>query len=112
VAAPEPLYVMRREPGTNRLVVGPRQALMARGLVGRDAVWMADTSPRFACTVKIRSTAREVPCEVETHGDRVAVRFAQPQFGVAPGQAAVFYEDDVVLGAAWIQGAEVEELGG
>ena len=105
IAARRPLYVVRREVATNRLVVGPREELMAGGLVGRDAAWLAETppGPRIACSVKIRSTAPEVACEVEVNGRRVAVRFAEPQFGVAPGQAAVFYEHDLVLGAAWIE---------
>jgi tRNA-specific 2-thiouridylase len=107
VSAPWPLYVVRRETETNRLVVGPREALMAGGLAGHDAVWLADL-PRdteFRCTVKIRSTGRDVPCVVTPDGTGVTVRFDEPQFGVAPGQAAVFYRGDTVVGGAWIETA-------
>lgn len=112
VSANEPLYVVRREVETNRLVVGPRSLLMAGGLNAQGAVWLAGDAPRerFRCTVKIRSTARDVPCEVVCLGHKVTVTFKEPQFGVAPGQMAVFYapvgstvgEVDEVLGGAWI----------
>jgi tRNA-specific 2-thiouridylase len=75
--------------------------------MGRDAVWLRDLPPEaeFPCNVKIRSTAREVPCVVTPNDDGVTVRFAAPQFGVAPGQAAVFYRGDTVLGGASIESA-------
>ena len=105
VSVGEPVYVIEKDVARNRLVVGPRQALLAPGLVARDAVWMEGRPPgeRFRCAVKIRSTAPEVPCEVRVEGGRVRVRFDSPRFGVAPGQMAVFYRGDEVLGGAWIE---------
>ncbi|GAB4282422.1 MAG: tRNA 2-thiouridine(34) synthase MnmA [Deferrisomatales bacterium] len=107
ISAPVPLYVAHKDAGTNRLTVAPREALLARGLTGEGAVWMAGAPPEgpFACAVKIRSTAHEVPCTVTARGTAVRVRFRTPQFGVAPGQMAVFYKDDTVLGGAWIEEA-------
>jgi tRNA-specific 2-thiouridylase len=103
VSAPEPLYVLRKEAGANRLVVGSRQEATASGFSAGGAVWLvAPSAERFDCAVKIRSTAREVPCTVAVRGDQARVAFAQPQFGVAPGQMAVFYDGDEVLGGAWI----------
>ncbi len=100
-----PVYVIEKDMARNRLVVGPREALLAPGLVARGAVWMEGRPPgeRFRCAVKIRSTAPEVPCEVHVDGQGVRVRFDSPRFGVAPGQMAVFYRGDEVLGGAWIE---------
>ncbi len=104
VSAPQPLYVIERDPVENLLIVGPRDMLMSRGMEGFGAVWMdqAPAGGSFACTVKIRSTAADVPCEVQRSGDRVVVHFGEPQFGVAVGQMAVFYDGDTVIGGAWI----------
>ncbi|MBI5015191.1 MAG: tRNA 2-thiouridine(34) synthase MnmA [Deltaproteobacteria bacterium] len=103
LAAPEPLYVVAREPQGNRLVVGPREAAMASALTAEDPVWLAHGLPeRFDCAAKIRSTGRAAPCNVAVAEGRVHVRFAEPQFGVAPGQMVVFYDGDRVLGGAWI----------
>ncbi len=106
IAAPEPLYVVRLEAAANRVVVGPRADLECDGLTAAGAVWLPDcpAAEHFACAVKIRSTASAVPCSVTRGGSRVAVRFAFPQCGVAPGQMAVFYAGQWVLGGAWIEG--------
>jgi tRNA-specific 2-thiouridylase len=103
LSSPSPLYVVARDAEAGRLVVGPRDAVMASGLVARGAVWLADELPeRFSCAAKIRSTGREVPCTVTLEGEGVRVAFEEPQFAVAPGQAVVFYDGDRVLGSAWI----------
>ena len=104
VSAPEPLYVIGCDPPRARVVVAPRQALLAPGLVGEGAVWLSAAGDRgpLECTVQIRSTGRAVPCRVERRGDQVRVEFDAPQFGVAPGQMAVFFDGDEVLGGAWI----------
>ena len=76
---------------------------MTLGLTARGAVWLTRIhAPSLECEVQIRSTAPPVRCRAERAGERVGVRFAEPQFGVAPGQIAVFYEGDRVLGGAWI----------
>ncbi|MDF1553882.1 MAG: tRNA 2-thiouridine(34) synthase MnmA [Deferrisomatales bacterium] len=113
VSAPEPLYVIASDPPTARVVVAPRRALWAEGLVGAGAVWLsgADDRVTLACAVQLRSTGRAVPCRVENHGDQVRVTFEAPQFGVAPGQMAVFYSGDEVLGGAWIAEAVNSEQG-
>ncbi|HSH69264.1 MAG TPA: tRNA 2-thiouridine(34) synthase MnmA [Deferrisomatales bacterium] len=107
VSAPEPLYVIDCDPSTARVVVAPRRALWAGGLVGEGAVWLPGAEDRvtLACTVQLRSTGHAAPCRVERHGDQVRVLFEAPQFGVAPGQMAVFYAGDEVLGGAWITSA-------
>ena len=109
VGTGEPLYVIRLEPQTRRVVVGPREAL-ARGRVSlRDVNWLGDTPPApagEAVTVKLRSTSRLLPASLRMAGDgRAEVRLDSPEYGVAPGQACVFYRGERVLGGGWITAA-------
>ena len=92
----EPLYVVRIEPATRRLVVGPRQALAVGEARLEHLNWLGERQREI--TVKVRSLAPPVPAVLD--GD--AIRFAQPELGVAPGQAAVIYEGERVLGGGWI----------
>jgi tRNA-specific 2-thiouridylase len=103
--SPEPLYVVRIEPDTKRVVVGPRRALAvdwARvtdlNRIGGD--WEGPI------TAKVRSMARPMPARLE--GDRLL--FDQPEYGVAPGQAAVLYAGERVLGGGWIAETEAALL--
>lgn len=106
VAAGEPLYVLRIEPGVNRVVVGPKEALGQSGLAVADVNWLATeaaVADSFACEVKIRSNAPAVAATVRPQVDGGAVvAFERPQQGVAPGQACVFYQGDRILGGGWI----------
>ncbi len=109
VGTGEPLYVVRLEPEARRVVVGPRQALAREGVQLRDVNWLGD-APADAdgerITVKLRSTGRLLPAALRmTPGGRAEVRLDRPEFGVAPGQACVFYRDDRVLGGGWIAAA-------
>jgi tRNA-specific 2-thiouridylase len=92
----EPLYVVRIEPETQRLVVGPRRALAVDAMRIEQLNWIAEDQADVG--VKVRSLAPAVRASID--GDRV--RFASPEFGVAPGQAAVFYDGTRVLGGGWI----------
>jgi tRNA-specific 2-thiouridylase len=106
VASPEPLYVLALEPASARVVAGPRRAALAAGLRTGAPAWLVPPPQGpWECAVKIRSTAQEVLCRVEARGEGLRVTFAAPQFGVAPGQLAVFYGGDQVLAAAWIEGS-------
>ncbi len=101
---PEPLYVVRLEPATRRVVVGPRAALAvtAARLDGINRIGPFDPSAGAPLTVKVRSMAKPVPAAMV--GDRLV--FDTAEYGVAPGQAAVLYAGDRVLGGGWI--AETE----
>jgi tRNA-uridine 2-sulfurtransferase len=108
IAYSEPLYVQAIRPETGDVVVGPRKGLDAYGLVASRCNWLSwDVPPaRFACDVKIRYRGQAVPAQVEILADgRVAVTFEEPQRAVCPGQAAVFYRGDEVLGGGWIEEA-------
>ncbi|MDO6416393.1 tRNA 2-thiouridine(34) synthase MnmA [Sphingomonas sp. BIUV-7] len=99
----EPLYVIRIEPETKRLVVGPRRALAVAAASVSDLNWLGgEADPLRLITAKVRSLAKPVPATF----DGTSVRFAAPEYGVAPGQAAVFYDGDRVLGGGWIETTE------
>ncbi|MFN4088926.1 MAG: tRNA 2-thiouridine(34) synthase MnmA [Alphaproteobacteria bacterium] len=102
-----PLYVVRLEPEARRVVVGPRAALACTDFTVAEVNWLGpdglDAAPG-AVAVKTRSAAPAVPARLEAlAGGRARVRPAEPQFGVAPGQACVFYDGDRVLGGGWIE---------
>ena len=95
--SPEPLYVVRIEPESRRLVVGPRSALAVERMRVEQLSWIGEDQREVA--VKVRSLAPAVPARI----DDGWVRFERPEYGVAPGQAAVFYEGTRVLGGGWIE---------
>ncbi len=92
----EPLYVVRIEPEQRRLVVGPRRALAVAAMRVSDWNWIGEEQRPLS--VKVRSLAP--PVAAMRDGDWV--RFAQPEYGVAPGQAAVAYDGTRLLGGGWI----------
>lgn len=93
----EPLYVIRLEPETKRVFVGPKQALAVASATLRDINWIGGDF-EGPMQVKVRSMAK--PTHARLEGD--TLRFHNPEFGVSPGQAAVFYHKDRVLGGGWI----------
>lgn len=95
---PVPLYVIRLEPATQRVFVGPREALAVDAARLVDANWLGDARGR-PIMAKVRSMAKPVPATLD--GDWL--RFGNPEYGVAPGQAAVVYDKERVLGGAWIE---------
>ena len=96
----EPLYAVRLDPETRRLTVGPRAALAVAAVELSDINWLGDGEARGEVAVKVRSMARPVAGALV--GDRL--EFAAPEFGVSPGQAAVFYDGNRVLGGGTIAG--------
>jgi tRNA-specific 2-thiouridylase len=92
----EPLYVVRIEPEEARIIVGPRRALAVEAM--RVAEWNWVGEEQREVSVKVRSLAPAVPAVREGEW----VRFLQPEYGVAPGQAAVLYDGTRLLGGGWI----------
>lgn len=101
ISSPEPLYVISTEPLTQRVIVGKTDELLRDRLHARDINWIsiaAITEPVRA-EVKIRNKHAAAPATIYPDGEVV---FDTPQRAVTPGQAAVFYRGDLVLGGGWI----------
>jgi tRNA-specific 2-thiouridylase len=110
---PEPLYVLRLEPEAARVVVGPKRALAVRSARLSGLNWLGEACPERrrraqseGVTAKVRSLAKPVPASFD--GGRLD--FDQPEFGVSPGQAAVLYDGDRLLGGGWIEETVPAEL--
>lgn len=101
VAVGEPLYVIATDAASRRVIVGRNDELLRQSFRFRDANWIAFKRPpaEFRAAVKIRNKHSAAPAVVR--GDEVT--FDEPQRAVTPGQAAVFYDGDLVLGGAWIE---------
>ena len=105
---PEPLYVVGIDAGTAEVRVGPKTmlAVSAARLIETNRIGPLANEP---LTAKVRSLSKPVPVTLEGalgDGAPVTIRFAAPEYGVAPGQAAVLYAGDRVIGGGWIEGTE------
>ena len=112
IAAAEPLYVISIDAASATIVLGPRSALDAPGLVTEPANWLCATPvvPGTRAEVQIRYHHRPAPARLYPLSDgRVEVRFEAPQTAVTPGQACVFYHGDRVLGGAPIARASASD---
>ena len=106
IASPVPLYVITKQATQNTLVVGTLDELGFTELTARDVNWTSGGAPRepFRAEVKIRYSAREVEAWVSPmEGDQVSVKFDAPVRDVTAGQAAVFYQGELMLGGGIIQ---------
>jgi tRNA-uridine 2-sulfurtransferase len=105
----EPLFVIRLDAGTRRVVVGPREALRTRIVKLTSVNWLVDPSAGpIQCAVKVRSTRSPAPAVVTPLPQSTAeVELLEGEDAVAPGQACVFYEEagTRVLGGGWIVNA-------
>jgi tRNA-specific 2-thiouridylase len=102
VSAPEPLYALRSEAATNTVVVGPRAALATRVVQVRGRLHV----PVSRGEAKLRYRSPAVATAVGPVAGGFRLELAQPAYGVAPGQAAVLYDDGAVVGAGTIVSAE------
>ena len=110
IPAADPLYVLERDPTTNAVVVGPREALRSEGLVAGETNWLLSDAELSAVQaegrragVQIRSHAEPIPATISIGRDgTLRAEFDAPVDAVAPGQAAVCYDGDRVLGGGWI----------
>lgn len=103
ISAPEPRFVIELRPRENQVVVGDRNDAACRGLSCSKLSFTGHVpNDRFSCGVKIRYRTPERHGEVHVKGDTARVDFAQPVWGAAPGQLAVFYDGDRVIGGGTI----------
>jgi tRNA-specific 2-thiouridylase len=109
VSASEPLYIVRIDVPHNEVVVGRREELYGRSLVAGGANWVAIDRPghpiRAGVRIRYRSAEPQATL-IPISSDKVRIEFDEPQPAITPGQAAVFYDDDVVLGGGWIESAD------
>ncbi|HEV8146901.1 MAG TPA: tRNA 2-thiouridine(34) synthase MnmA [Bryobacteraceae bacterium] len=106
LAVGEPLYVISTEPATRRVVVGRGEELLRGSMHVKDVNWISIASPAepTRAEVRIRNKHSAAGATIFPTGDptRVEVRFDEPQRAVTPGQSAVFYSGELVLGGGWI----------
>ena len=101
----EPMFVVALRPDDRAVVIGPREALLGRGLVAREANWLVPVPPAVgeAVQVRIRHRAAPVPgTVVRRERDEVEVALDEPVHAISPGQSVVFYDGDTVLGGGVI----------
>ena len=102
--AAAPYYVVRLDTRHNRLVVGPKEALLATRCRVADINWIIP-EPGVAISARVRLRYRHQAAKAQIvpgDGQTAEVIFETPQSAITPGQAAVFYADDAVLGGGWI----------
>ncbi|HWI41084.1 MAG TPA: tRNA 2-thiouridine(34) synthase MnmA [Verrucomicrobiae bacterium] len=102
IAWHEPLYVVAIDAGTREVIVGGRSDLSCGGLIITDLNWITPQLFPLRAECRIRYRHGAVPCSVEETDAGVRVLFDDPEQGVTPGQAAVFYRGEEVLGGGWI----------
>ena len=105
-AAGKPLYVLSIDPAKNRVVVGEDDALRTAAFEVEDVNWVSCEKPSapVRAFVKIRHKHEPAPATVEAVAEnRARITFDSPQRAITPGQAAVFYDGEIVLGGGWIR---------
>lgn len=104
IAAGKPVYVCEIRPQTREVVLGNPEDLMSRDVYVSDFNWISGNAPggMIRCTAKVRYRQSEQPAVLSVEGDIVHIVFDQPQRAITPGQAAVVYDGDVVLGGGTI----------
>lgn len=110
ISSKSPLYVIKIDPAHKALYVGRREYALRKEILVGDLNWIEPITfsgevrvPEIMATVKIRSTTKDVPAKIYIEGDRARVVFHEPQWAPAPGQSAVFYAKEVVLGGGVIE---------
>ncbi|MBV1916508.1 MAG: tRNA 2-thiouridine(34) synthase MnmA [Sphingomonadaceae bacterium] len=105
---PEPLYVISIDAETRRVYAGPRPMLAVNSARVTETNRIGPL-PEYPLTAKIRSLAKPVPVILDGplgEGAATTIRFPQPEYGVAPGQAAVIYAGERVIGGGWIDSTQ------
>ena len=109
VPATIPLYVLRKDPTRNAVIVGPRESLDVGGVVAREVVWYpsARMDAEVECTAQVRAHGAPIPARAQLDGEgskaTLRIQFGRSEAGVAAGQAVVLYDrDERILGGGWI----------
>ena len=105
VASPTALYVLSIDAGSHRVTIGSEEQLLSRTLVARQLNWIGipELTGPMRVSIKVRHRHEPAAATIEKTGpDEVTAIFDEPVRAVTPGQAAVFYDGDVVVGGGWI----------
>lgn len=102
IAYPQPLYVVALDAEQNAVIVGTEESLLSDTCALTECVWHQGF-PKGKVLVKYRSTGKLVPATLEQTSTGAVIHFAEPQRALTPGQSAVVYADDLVLGGGIIQ---------
>jgi tRNA-uridine 2-sulfurtransferase len=106
IAAPNPLYVLSIDAGRNQIIVGEKSEATDRECIINQINWvsLAPTKEPFTAEVQIRYRSEPAPAKITPlSSDRAQIIFDEPQFSITPGQAAVWYDSDRVLGGGLIE---------
>jgi tRNA-specific 2-thiouridylase len=107
IATGEPLYVIATEPASQRVIVGRNEDLLRSRLVAREVNWISWPGLAAPARAEVKIRNKHLPAMATLHPasepNCVEVHFDEPQRAVTPGQAAVFYAGDLVLGGGWIE---------
>jgi tRNA-specific 2-thiouridylase len=106
IAAKEPLYVIATDSASQTVTVGSNDALLRASLIAREIRWLSWPGLSAPARVRVRIRNRHVPAWATLtplSGTRAEARFDEPQRAVTPGQAAVFYSGELVVGGGWIE---------
>lgn len=100
--AHDPHYVLGIDAEKNQIIVGKKEDLACSSVVLNNLNLYTDEK-EFDTTVKLRYRTKAVPCHVKVEENRAYVTLKESVFGVATGQAAVFYDDKKLIGGGWIE---------
>ena len=100
--AQEPHFVKELNPKDNTIVVGKKHVLEVNEVTAKGLNMFLDTR-EFTASVKLRYRSNSIPCDVKIENDKAYITLKEPAFGVAAGQLAVFYDNEKVIGSAWIE---------
>ena len=104
---PVPMYVVRIDPVSRAVVIGPRDELLGRGVIAREMNWLAD-SPCVGATVRVRIRHRAPLARgdlIRNDRDEIEIALDEPVSAITPGQSIVLYDGDRVLGGGFIEAA-------
>ena len=108
VSSSDPLYVVQIDAPNHQVIVGPKEYLACKVIELKEINLLMETLPETGLEVKIRSMQTPLPAKVKVlEGTKAIVELENPDYGIAPGQACVFYADNRVLGGGWIEKARL-----
>jgi len=113
ISAKEPLYVIAIEPERNAIIVGTKEKALRNELIACRLNWIsiANLTQPITAKAKIRYRHQEVEATIiPLDEDRIYVKFKEPQMAPAPGQAIVFYDNDIVIGGGTIESTRKQDI--